>query len=215
MNLFIQYLETKYIVCQQVKTFEEFIRAQGKVEYRNLAGTGVRVQGAPFLSFEDSLSWIGDSTNEKFVQKLDDLLSQKVKCPPLAEVLNPCRQYAAKILDLALSSAIKTELLPEKFAGMNYAENKAIQELIVAGKKINILVDSNKDYWGVLFEGKTKAEIVSYRRKIRDIENPNENWAVVQRNKEYFWALAEGCHWLLSEMNRHESLSSASRNLLT
>jgi len=198
-----------------LKTFEEFIRAQGKVEYRNLARTGVRVQGAPFLSFEDSLSWIGDSTNEKFVQKLDDLLSQKVKCPPLAEVLNPCRQYAAKILDLALSSAIKTELLPEKFAGMNYAENKAIQELIVAGKKINILVDSNKDYWGVLFEGKTKAEIVSYRRKIRDIENPNENWAVVQRNKEYFWALAEGCHWLLSEMNRHESLSSASRNLLT
>ena len=198
-----------------LKTFEEFIRGQGEVEYRNLARTGVRVQGAPFFSFEDSLLWIGDSTNEKFVQKLDYLLSQKVKSPPLVDVLNPCRKYTANILDLALSAAIKTEFLPEKFAGMNYADNKAIQELIMAGEKINSLVDSNKDYWGVLFEGKTKAEIVSYRRKARDIEDPNENWAVVQRNKEYFWALAEGCHWLLSEMNKHEALSSASRKLLS
>jgi hypothetical protein len=106
------------------------------------------------------------------------------------------------------------ELLPDKFASLNYAGNKAIRGIIEAGKEINALVDSNKDYWGVLFEGKTKAEIVKYRRVIRDIDHPNQNWAVVQRNKEYFWALAEGCHWLLSEIDKHDALSCDSKKLL-
>ena len=58
----------------------------------------------------------------------------------------------------------------------------------------------NKDYWNFLFEGKTKSELVSYRRKIRDIEFASKNWTTVQRNKEYFWALSEGAHWLLEQL---------------
>ena len=197
-----------------LKTFEEFIRKQSKVEYRNLARTGVRVQGAPFISFGDAKSWIGDSVNADFIRKLDSLLQQQPESGSLDHVLNPCRKYAARILDRSLSAAMQAELLPDRFAGMNYAENKAILGLIEAGKEINALVDSNKDYWGVLFEGKTKAEIVKYRRVIRDIDHPNKNWAVVQRNKEYFWALAEGCHWLLSEMNKHAALSKDGVKLL-
>ena len=197
-----------------LKTFEEFIRKQNKVEYRNLARTGVRVQGAPYISFEDAKSWIGESVNGDFVRKLDSLMQQQPKSGSLGDVLNPCRKYAARILDRSLSAAIKVELLPDKFASLNYAENKAIRGIIEAGKEINALVDSNKDYWGVLFEGKTKAEIVKYRRVIRDIDHPNQNWAVVQRNKEYFWALAEGCHWLLSEIDKHDALSCDSKKLL-
>jgi hypothetical protein len=197
-----------------LKTFEEFIRKQNKVEYRNLARTGVRVQGAPYISFEDAKSWIGESVNGDFVRKLDSLLQQQSESGSLGDVLNPCRKYAARILDRSLSAAIKVELLPDKFASLNYAENKAIRGIIEAGKEINALVDSNKDYWGVLFEGKTKAEIVKYRRVIRDIDHPNQNWAVVQRNKEYFWALAEGCHWLLSEIDKHDALSCDSKKLL-
>ena len=41
---------------------------------------------------------------------------------------------------------------------------------------------------------------MNYRRKIRDIEFPSKNWSSVQRNKEYFWALSEGSHWLLEQL---------------
>ena len=69
--------------------------------------------------------------------------------------------------------------------------------------KVNSLVDSSKLYWNFLFEGKTKGELVNYRRKIRDIDFPNKNWSAVQRNKEYFWALSEGAHWLLEQLEHY------------
>ena len=109
-------------------------------------------------------------------------------------------KYAENILENSLSAAIKTELLPDKFSGTNYADNKQLKDLLSEAGKVNGIVDSNKSFWNFLFEGKTKGELVDYRRKIRDIEFPSKNWSAIQRNKEYFWALSEGAHWLISEM---------------
>jgi len=53
-----------------------------------------------------------------------------------------------------------------------------------------------------LLDGKTKAELAVYKRIIRDINHPNANWSAIQKNKEYFWALSEGCHWLLNLMDQ-------------
>ena len=189
-----------------LKTFEEFIRAQSGVDYRNLARTGVKVQGAPYISIEDAEHWIGDKKSKVFDSKLDTLLAQRAENTPLRHVFSPCRKYVSGILERSLSTAIKTEFLPEKYAGMNYAKNKVIIKLLSDATEINQLVDSRKDLWGILFEGKTKGEIVKYRRLIRDIDSPNQNWAIIQRNKEYFWALAEGCQWLLSEMSMHAEI---------
>ena len=50
--------------------------------------------------------------------------------------------------------------------------------------------------------------MVHYRRIIRDINYESKNWSSIQRNKEYFWALSEGCHWLLNLMD--ENFSSVS-----
>ena len=69
--------------------------------------------------------------------------------------------------------------------------------------QVNTKVDSNKLYWNFLFEGKTKAELVKYRRIIREIDFPSKAWATSQRNKEYFWALSEGCHWLLNSLDKY------------
>ena len=77
-----------------------------------------------------------------------------------------------------------------------------MMQLLADANEINQIIDRDKDIWGVLFEGKTKGEVVQYRRIARDIDFPNKNWAAVQRNKEYFWAISEGCHWLLQEMDR-------------
>jgi hypothetical protein len=56
--------------------------------------------------------------------------------------------------------------------------------------------------WHVLLEGRTKRELVIYQRMLREINFANKNWQAVQGNKEYFWALGEGSHWLLSTIDQ-------------
>mgnify|MGYP001323997347 CR=1 FL=1 len=184
-----------------LKTFEQFIEQQPSVEYRNLARTGVKIAGAPYQTYEDAITWIGETESSSFKESINQLLSRQGDCPDLKEIYSSSYKYVQDIMELTLAAAVKTEMLPEKLSGTNYSENKAVKDLLSEGGKVNQLVDSNKTFWNFLFEGKTKGELVNYRRVIRDIEFPNKNWAAIQRNKEYFWSLSEGCHWLLSKMD--------------
>ena len=190
-----------------LKTFEQFISQNKGVEYRNLARTGVKINGAPYQTYEDALSWIGETESKSFDKRVEKLLSDQGDCPDLEAVFSPVLKYAENILENSLSAAIKTELLPDKFSGTNYADNKQLKDLLSEAGKVNGIVDSNKSFWNFLFEGKTKGELVDYRRKIRDIEFPSKNWSAIQRNKEYFWALSEGAHWLISDMQSFLSTS--------
>ena len=67
---------------------------------------------------------------------------------------------------------------------------------------LNKLIDTFKQEWAILIEGKTKGELVAYKRKIRDIVSQNQSWQIVQRNKEYFWAISEGANWFLDTFKR-------------
>jgi len=185
-----------------LKTFEQFISENQNVEYRNLARTGVKINGAPYITFEDAIGWVGESSSASFDTRTHELLGNQVVSSDLATIYSPGVQYVEKILAMALECAIKTELLPDKYSGTNYSENKQIKELLADANKVNALVDSNKSFWNFLFEGKTKGELVNYRRRIRDIEFPNRNWTAVQRNKEFFWALSEGSNWLLDKTSQ-------------
>jgi hypothetical protein len=183
-----------------LKTFEQFISQNTGIEYRNLARTGVKINGAPYQTYDQTLKWIGESESKPFDNRVEQLLSDQGDCPDFKAIFSPMLKYAESIFENSLSAAIKTELLPDKFSGTNYADNKQLKDLLNEAGKVNGLVDSNKSFWNFLFEGKTKGELVDYRRKIRDIEFPSKNWSAIQRNKEYFWSLCEGAHWLISEM---------------
>jgi hypothetical protein len=183
-----------------LKTFEQFISQNEGIEYRNLARTGVKISGAPYQTYDQALKWIGESESKPFDNRVEKLLSDQGNCPDFKAIFSPMLKYAESILENSLSAAIKTELLPDKFSGTNYADNKQLKDLLNEAGKVNGIVDSNKSFWNFLFEGKTKGELVDYRRKIRDIEFPSKNWSAIQRNKEYFWSLSEGAHWLISEM---------------
>ena len=59
-----------------LKTFEKFISENPDVEYRNLARTGVKVKGAPFLDYEEAKSWIGGTSDSQlFKDRVQKLLS--------------------------------------------------------------------------------------------------------------------------------------------
>ena len=185
-----------------LKTFEQFISEQSGVEYRNLARTGARIHGAPYMNYQDAMAWIGQTSSVVFEEKILALLKNQTSTPFLEDIFRPCREHIRKIFEKSFKAAWNTEKLPGKYSGLHYSENKAIIQLLADANEINKLIDKNKDFWSVLFEGKTKGEVIRYRRLARDIDFPNKNWAAVQRNKEYFWAISEGCHWLLQEMDR-------------
>ena len=185
-----------------LKTFEKFIAENPTVEYRNLAKTGVRVEGAPYLDYESALKWIGDSTTSKpFSDRVDFLLSRKKEIPNTADIYAGLRKFLEELLELSLGLAVKTEMLPNKYSSTNYANHKEVLNLLSESSKINRLIDTNPQFWHVLLDGKTKSELAVYKRVIRDINHSNQNWSLIQKNKEYFWALSEGTHWLLSLMN--------------
>lgn len=186
-----------------LKTFEKFISENKETEYRNLARSGVKIKGVPYLDYADALDWIGQDTScLEFKMKVKELLSQRPNMPNLYDVFSGTRKYAENLLRECLSLAIKTDLLPEKYSGTNYEKNKMILDILSGSVKVNKLVDSNQKLWNLLLDGKTKSELARYKRIIRDINFPNKNWTAIQKNKEYFWALAEGCHWLLSTLDQ-------------
>jgi hypothetical protein len=194
-----------------LKTFEQFIaKKDPSIEYRNLARTGVKIKGAPYLDYGQALEWIGSTSNTAFSDRIKTLLEEQGECPDLTEVFKPARSYVEKLLEKSLSAAVQTEMLPPKMEGTNYSEHKSIKSLLEIGGEINRHVDSSKEFWSFLLEGKTKSELVAYQRVIRDIDFPSKNWKSVQGNKEYFWALTEGSHWLLETLDRYINSPEAS-----
>ena len=157
-----------------------------------LARTGVKVEGAPYMTYDDAREWISQTDSKPFKLELQNLLESSKKSVNLGDLFNPIREYCNKILELCLNSAVETEMLPEKFSGMNYSENKKIKDLIVKGKEVNRLVDSDQLLWHVLLEGRNKTGTCDLSKILREISFQNKNWQAVQGNKEYFWALAEG-----------------------
>ena len=187
-----------------LKTFEQFIREKGQgIEYRNLARTGVKIDGVPYMNYEDAKEWISSSeNNSKFSTRIKKVLKLPDDALDANEIFAPAIKNIEGILEKSLSAAIQTEMLPDKLQNVNYAGNKAFTSLIQEGQEINKVIDENTPEWSILVEGKTKGELVVYKRKIRDIESPNQSWQIVQRNKEYFWAISEGAHWFLEIFNK-------------
>ena len=114
-----------------LKTFEQFIaKKDPSVEYRNLARTGVKIEGAPYMDYEQALEWIGSSSNAPFCEKIRVLLDHQKECPDLGEVFKSAKGYVENLLEKSLSAAIETELLPEKFKSTNYSDHKSVRNLL-------------------------------------------------------------------------------------
>jgi hypothetical protein len=185
-----------------LKTFENFVGENPSIEYRNLARTGVKIKGVPYVDFEQALNWIGEVKKHSFNEELEKLFDSSGDKPDLEAILKPIHSYASTLMEKALGLAVQIEMLPEKFSQPHYSENKKLKDLLKSAGEVNKIVDSDPMLWSIVFEGKTKSELITYKRKIRDIDSSNKTWAAIQRNKEYFWALSEGCYWLLNELDR-------------
>ena len=192
-----------------LKTFQEFIALFPNVEYRNLAEYGALIEGAPYQTLDEALNWVSTGDSTLFDEALSELFGEKQPEVDLPKIFSSTIQYVKKVMEVSLSAAIQLETIPEKFADLNYANNKKVKALEQLAIQINSTVDTSEENWSILFEGKTKGELVNYRRATKKISGPNETWNSLMRNKEYYWALAEGCHWLLPLLEKHLSKEDA------
>ena len=183
-----------------LRTFEQFVEKYSDIEYANLARLGAKVKGVPYMTFDEALTWIKGHESVAFDQRMKALFKQELSQVSLPECLASTREYVERLLEACLDAALRIEHLPEKFSKPNYATNPRIAKNLQQANEINSLVDSSKPDYQILFEGKTKVELVAYKNRIKTIEGPNDKWLMLQRNKEYYWSLFEGCSWLLKHL---------------
>ena len=131
---------------------------------------------------------------------MEALLKQELPPVSLKKSLLPTREYVERLLEASLDAALQIEHLPEKFSNPNYADNPRIAKNLQRANEINALVESSPGDYQILFEGKTKVALVAYKKKIKTLEGANDKWVMLQRNKEYYWCLFEGCSWLLNHL---------------
>ena len=110
------------------------------------------------MTYEEALNWIGEGSSKPFGEKIESLLQNQVSAPSMKEILKGAEIMFKKYSKNPLHAALNTENLPEKFSATHYSENKAVLELLRAGRDINQIIDREKDYWMVLFEGKLRAK---------------------------------------------------------
>ena len=79
------------------------------VEYRNLARTGVKINGASYQTYDEAIGWISDSNSEIFGTTITKLLAKQGDCPDLKTILSPMFKYTENILSNSLAAAVKTE----------------------------------------------------------------------------------------------------------
>jgi hypothetical protein len=181
-----------------LKTFEQFIEKYPHIEYRNTARLGVKIQGCPYLDFEDALDWIGDTDNSQIKKQIGSYLKPssdlRENTQKLKETLQSTIAYSKDVFKTSMESALRIEMLPTKFQQLNYFNNSKVINCLKDADRVNAIVDSNPEHYNILFEGKAKGELVQYKKKIKGIQSDNKRWEALLRNKEYYWALVEGAN---------------------
>ena len=194
-----------------LKTFEKFINANDHVEFINLARTGVKIDGVPYMTYEDALNFIdNDAKSSEFDQKIHELFENQIEIRDINACFDGLIGHVKNLLQESLNLAVRSERLPVKFAGNNYSNNSEVKRLLNDGSTVNRIIESNKKYWEAILDGRTKGELAIYKRIIREIDFNNRNWKLIQQNKQYYYSLAEGCKWLLSTLSEKLSVPELS-----
>ena len=80
-----------------------------------MARSGVKIEGVPYLDYENAKKWIeSDQVSQIFSDRLVEILKSSFDQRDTSEIFEPAIENIKRILELSLSSAIRTEILPDK-----------------------------------------------------------------------------------------------------
>jgi len=182
-----------------LKTFEQLIHAPDyqNLEFINTARTGVKIQGAPYKTYQEALAWLGQGSTANVSNRLQAIFDNRPKMnTSYEEAVDAFRCFVQSVLEIAWDGAVYSSLLPAKFENMSYKDNPKLLKCDDFSRKLNNLLDRYPQDTEVLLDGKTKFELYRYLEACQKINSPAEHWSRIQKNKEYFWAIAEGANFM-------------------
>jgi len=190
-----------------LKIFERLVEDYPNIDFVNTAQLGVKVRGIPYRTYEDALQWLKNSSSaeaELFLEKhCATHTDQQSALQNVHQALQPTYKFSKKLLTLCCEAALCHELLPDKFGRANYQKHARIRQSEAYVDTINKWLDDHPDDYRILVEGQTKVEMYRYLERCRDLpEDIPPHWRHSLKNREYFWALAEGAFFLFTRLDQ-------------
>lgn len=179
---------------------QRLIAESPQIEFTNTAANGVRIEGAPYRNHEEALAWLGKGDASAAAECLLAFCRKTSAMATPASPLRPLRRYSARVRTAALQGALRCALFPERHAGPSHSGHREVTSCDEAAGTLNSLLDADPAAYEVLFHGRTKRALSAYARSSREIEGESEHHTRILRNEEYFWALAEGAHFLCRQL---------------
>jgi hypothetical protein len=171
------------------------VEAHPQISVINTARMGARINGAAYAPYDALLQKIPASSVNVF-DRLDAAFERapERKFSPDAwlEALGPTREFAQKLYVQALSAAAALEALPEKFYQPVYRESREIKEIYAMAIGVNALLDKSPEDYKIILEGRLKKSLLDFQRATGTLETNNPFGFQLRKNREFFWALAEG-----------------------
>ncbi len=189
-----------------LKTFCQIVKNYPDITFINTARLGARIAGVPYLKYGEAASWLGYENSEGVRKKLSSMLSQSYQTMAvgrqLRKALNPTLRFARQLFNQSLEAALHLELLPPELEGDAGKGHEALLKGERQATQINELLDRHPNDYQVLFDGRTKTELFRCRENSKALVASSEHWKNVLKNREYYWALVEGAHFLVRRIER-------------
>ncbi len=188
-----------------LKSFEQFVEENPEIDFINTARFGARIAGVPYVSYEEALDWLGDSSSSEVMDTLRKYLpfpgDPSTAQAQVRSATKSTLKFARQVYTLSLEAAQHCEKLPGRLEKAKYCNHPDIKACDRYAELVNKLLDENPLDYQILFEGQTKIELYRYREKIRGPGSSVPHWERIRKNREYFMALAEGARFLVTALD--------------
>ncbi|OUW16691.1 MAG: hypothetical protein CBD18_06355 [Opitutales bacterium TMED158] len=186
-----------------LKTFVQLASERaGDFELINTSRLGARIEGIPYVSLEEMSTRFEEgspsSWKEGWERAARILEGSSDSTGKLQLTLDEMRRYLDKVCALAVKSAYMLETaLPESEAIASRLATEAEENR----QQLEVMLEGDSNLFQVVHDGALKYELALYARAKTRLASIEE---VAQRELEdcleYFWAVAEGCFTLASEI---------------
>lgn len=178
-----------------LKIFEQWVELHPLIEVINTSRLGARIAGARYMSYEEAQEKLPASAlgvDQRLQEAFQNAPEQKIQPQQWWQALRPTYDTARKVYQQALKAAIALEALPERFWQVNFKDAKEVREIYEYASTINQLIERNPEDYRVMIEGRLKKTLLQYQVQLATLEGKDPFALELMRNREFFWALAEG-----------------------
>ncbi len=189
-----------------LKTFEQLAVHRPHMKFCNTARLGARIEGIPYMPFDEALRWLGG----KSTSGAPDALAKRhrtggpftIGSSRVRAMLASTAVFARDVLRLALKAAAKCEPLVEDTMREDEHSAAKFAPVFEAVDALRAHVEAHADDYAILEAGRTRLELHKARSLVNNLPaglGPNLRRFLLER--EYAWALAEGAWFLLNQLD--------------